>query len=643
MDGRTPSEKDSKGPDDKPNPSIITKQAGVWQFATIEQPSFDPQRRWNEVVSGLQLFRRLGTEISSVSRTLLILFVLSKLWEGIESAILMHLSSSLLQILEVGIRDGQPDTFAILVAIISRLSCAAFVAILDWWTGNHHSIFKSRVVQYYEAYLMRDPDSQMHISPTDAWIAFDAIVAFFGEILTSASQLTLIIHVSRTSGGPVFAFLCVARPLLKVLFTEDVWSKMWVVNLHHKDYQRMQSLAVLTGDMYRQDYITGNLTSHIMEEYEKARENLGDTCTDEFWQQIEKKSSPLFEVISSMASDLPMQSSSSLRYSLQTIIRETQSFQRHISKLKNLYAVSEKTSRIKTGDVPYPSAKSPADGMALELKDVVFEYPGSKNKSPALKTISLNFKPGQLVVIVGANGSGKSTIIKLLTRLYNPTSGTLIIDGTPAQDYRSFDLRHTMASFTQDHNLYPLSLYENISFGNVARSGDVAAVAAAAKQGGAADFIAKLVDGMDTNLKSRLNVRNINVPDEPDHPLRKRLHTLNKDIDISGGEKQRLVASRTFMHLNSGHVRFVAVDEPSSALDPEAELQIFNSLIASRAGKTMVFVTHRFGHLTKHADQIICMKDGSVEESGSHDELMKLAGEYAKLYQIQADAFSDSA
>jgi len=93
------------------------------------------------------------------------------------------------------------------------------------------------------------------------------------------------------------------------------------------------------------------------------------------------------------------------------------------------------------------------------------------------------------------------------------------------------------------------------------------------------------------------------------------------------------------MHLNSGQAKFVAVDEPSSALDAEGEAQLFDRLLKAREGKTMVFVTHRFAHLTKFADVILCMKDGTVAECGTHEELIKLDGEYSKLYNIQADAF----
>ncbi|KAG6893331.1 hypothetical protein C0993_001392 [Termitomyces sp. T159_Od127] len=202
----------------------------------------------------------------------------------------------------------------------------------------------------------------------------------------------------------------------------------------------------------------------------------------------------------------------------------------------------DKINRTQQGNVPYPSPKTSKDGMALELKNVIFNYPGSKSKLPALRNISLDIKPGQLVVIVGANGSGKSTLIKLLTRLYDPSSGTLLIDGTPVQEYRSPDVRRTMASFTQDHNLYPLSLYENIAFGDVSRSTDTAAVAAAAQQGGATELIAKFVDGLDTILNPRNNIQPINLPNDPEHPLQKYMKTLSREIDISGGEKQRLVA-----------------------------------------------------------------------------------------------------
>ncbi|KAL1701757.1 P-loop containing nucleoside triphosphate hydrolase protein [Schizophyllum commune] len=274
----------------------------------------------------------------------------------------------------------------------------------------------------------------------------------------------------------------------------------------------------------------------------------------------------------------------------------------------------------------------------LQIEKIVFAYPGDPSKM-ALRGVSITIEPGQLVVIVGANGSGKSTLIKLLTRVYDPTSGALLLDGELLSSYCQHTLRQTTAVLSQGHHLFPLSMGENIGLGCVERMHDERAVRAAAEAGGAASCIAKLRDGLDTVLDPQTRASGNNLLGKEGEALRKRLDALDKPVEVSGGETQRIVAARTFMRFNSGKVRAVLVDEPSSALDPEGELALLDNLRAEREGKTMIFVTHRFGHLTKYADQIICMKGGEVVEHGVHDELVALDGEYKKLYDIQASAF----
>ncbi|KAI5887271.1 P-loop containing nucleoside triphosphate hydrolase protein [Schizophyllum commune H4-8] len=276
--------------------------------------------------------------------------------------------------------------------------------------------------------------------------------------------------------------------------------------------------------------------------------------------------------------------------------------------------------------------------MGFELRNVTFAYPGSLDR-PSMRNINVDIKPSQLVVIVGANGSGKSTLIKLLTRLYDPTSGTLEVDGQPLAAYRQRDLRQATAVLSQGHRLFPLSMGENIGLGCVEKVRDVDAVRAAAQAGGATACIAKLRHGLDTVLDPQTRAYGENVTEEEDDPLRQRLEALEKPIEVSGGETQRIVAARTFMRLTSGNIRAVFVDEPSSALDAEGELALFNNLCKEREGKTMIFVTHRFGHLTRDADLIICLKDGEIVEQGVHAGLMSSGGEYSKLYEIQASAF----
>jgi len=313
---------------------------------------------------------------------------------------------------------------------------------------------------------------------------------------------------------------------------------------------------------------------------------------------------------------------------------------RSLNIVKQIYDLDTVNNTVKDGKFAYPRVDQDSSaGMSFELRDVTFSYPGSRSTVNSLDHVSLTIKAGQLVVIVGSNGSGKSTIVKLLTRLYDASSGEILVDGTAIEDYRISDLRSATAILTQDHHLYPLSLAENIGLGDPEQVSNTAMILESARKGGADSFVSKMSQGFSTVLDPVTLQYAVHVRKEDKTELAKELEKLEKTIDVSGGERQRLVASRTFMRFNSGNVRFVAVDEPSSALDPEGELELFNNLLKERAGKTMVFVTHRFGHLTKYADLIICMKDGRVAESGTHEELLTLNGEYFKLYNIQAQAF----
>ncbi|KAF8888495.1 P-loop containing nucleoside triphosphate hydrolase protein [Mucidula mucida] len=328
------------------------------------------------------------------------------------------------------------------------------------------------------------------------------------------------------------------------------------------------------------------------------------------------------------------------------MVSNVQSFRRQSQELRNLYEAEKIKNVLTDGDVAYPRTdEEKSQGMSFELRNLAFKYPGSKTTSPSLSNVNLTIKSGQLVVIVGSNGSGKSTILKLLSRTYDPTSGpdSLLVDGLPITQYRMRDLHESTATLTQDHRLFPLSLGENIGLGNVAMVHDTDRIKAAAEMGGATHCIEKLEQKYETFLDPLNDAYGHQMPDDKEHPLNVELEKVEKTIELSGGEKQRVVASRTFMRFNTGRVKYVAVDEPSSALDPEGEAQLFDNLIKVREGKTMIFVTHRFGHLTKHADLIVCMKDGSVAEAGTHAELMALDGEYAKLYNIQASAFTSVA
>lgn len=171
---------------------------------------------------------------------------------------------------------------------------------------------------------------------------------------------------------------------------------------------------------------------------------------------------------------------------------------------------------------------------SCQPRNVTFTYPGTKSKEVALKDVSFAIAPGQLVVIVGANGSGKSTIVKLLTRLYDVSGGEILVDGQKIQDYQIADLRQATASLTQDHNLYPLSIAENIGIGYPDRVSDLDLVNDAARKGGAESFVSKLAYGISTVLESNTIEYAIDVKRGDKTALAEAMEGLEKTVDVSG-------------------------------------------------------------------------------------------------------------
>ncbi|KIJ59191.1 hypothetical protein HYDPIDRAFT_170928 [Hydnomerulius pinastri MD-312] len=214
-------------------------------------------------------------------------------------------------------------------------------------------------------------------------------------------------------------------------------------------------------------------------------------------------------------------------------------------------------------------------------------------------------------------------------------------DGLPIEQYRMEELRSGIAVLTQEHQLFPLSVEENIALGACEEDAMVVKerLRESTRLAGAEGIVKNFKDGFDTVLDP-VSTGYLSYSGNGNEELEEIYKNMEKSANVSGGEKQRLVAARTFMRLLSSPVKLVTVDEPSSALDPEGEYQLFARLREARKGRTMIFVTHRFGHLTRYADLIVCIKDGAVVETGTHADLLAQAGEYAHLYNVQAQAFT---
>ncbi|KAJ7290176.1 P-loop containing nucleoside triphosphate hydrolase protein [Mycena rebaudengoi] len=506
--------------------------------------------------------------------------------------------------------------------------------------------------------------STEHLSVGSAWVVFSSMIEASTALVGILAQLGYILGTLRSSGhGMAFILFCLAQPVLEFAFRRTLFSIPSIVDTTDPHFLRMRSLRELREQKFRQEIITGDLVGYILQEFRRAVKLLGDTDVTGPYQQYARHGSSIPDLVTQLAGDLPMlyyaanaiwtptkfslasvatlhKSEQLLSWTFPHVSYSIRPAMRLINSVKMIYDLDRAAKQKEDGHLAYPPAGRPhAEGMPIELRNVSFSYPGAATK--ALNNVSLSLKAGQLIVIVGANGSGKSTVVKLLTRLYDATDGAVMIDGEDIKNYKTADVRRATASLTQDHQLYPLSLGENIGLGNPEQVTDLDMVRAAAKLGGAESVIAKQSEGLATVLKRPAGAMfSVSVHGTGNTPLSAEWERLRKNADVSGGERQRIAAARTFMRFTSNAVKLVCVDEPSANLDPEAEQELFNNLRAARAGKTTIFITHRFGHLTKHADLLVCMKDGTIAETGTHEELLALKGEYFKMYIIQAEAFN---
>ncbi|MFT6092681.1 MAG: ATP-binding cassette subfamily B protein [Pseudohongiellaceae bacterium] len=252
---------------------------------------------------------------------------------------------------------------------------------------------------------------------------------------------------------------------------------------------------------------------------------------------------------------------------------------------------------------------NPGDGIRIE--NVSFSYPGSD--FPALKNISMHIKPGESLAIVGENGSGKTTLIKLLTRLYTPTEGSIYLEGLELGDWDIETLRQKIGVIFQDFARYQLIVGENIGIGDVDNIQDREQVEGAAKQGMADVFVKDLPSGYDTQLG-----------------------TWFKDgKELSGGQWQKIALSRAFMR-NQADV--LILDEPTAAIDARAEAEIFAHFKDITANKISIIISHRFSTV-RMADHIIVLEKSEIMEEGSHEELLQANGQYATLFNLQAQGY----
>jgi ATP-binding cassette, subfamily B, bacterial len=273
-------------------------------------------------------------------------------------------------------------------------------------------------------------------------------------------------------------------------------------------------------------------------------------------------------------------------------------------------------------DGAWPAISLPPQGQGIlaparfnegvELREVIFHYPGGSRDMAVLQGVNARLSAGKVTALVGVNGAGKSTLVKLLTRMYDPTSGLILLDGTSLASYDLASLRSRMAVVYQDFARFALTLRENIAVGDIETEPDMQRIEQAAHWSGADEIATNLSEGYATELTRRFE----------------------GGVELSGGEWQKVALARSFLR----DAALVILDEPASALDAEAEYQLFQHFRELIAGKTALLISHRLSTV-RMADQILVLDGGRIVEAGSHVDLMARGSHYASLYEMQAGRY----
>ena len=276
--------------------------------------------------------------------------------------------------------------------------------------------------------------------------------------------------------------------------------------------------------------------------------------------------------------------------------------------LDDLFSFFEIEPTILSPAAPKPFPQPIRQGIVFD--NVGFRYPEAEDWT--IRNLSFTLSVGETLALVGENGAGKTTIVKLLTRLYDPSEGRITIDGIDLKDFAVEDIHANIGVIFQDFIRYSLTARENIGVGRIQDQDDMARIEDAAERSLADAVIRKLPQGYDQQL-GRL---------------------FKKGRDLSGGEWQKVAIARAYMR-DAG---LIILDEPTAALDAKAEADVFSRFKSLASGKTAVIISHRFSTV-RMADRILVLENGRILESGSHDELVALRGHYAELFELQAAGY----
>jgi ATP-binding cassette, subfamily B, bacterial len=266
----------------------------------------------------------------------------------------------------------------------------------------------------------------------------------------------------------------------------------------------------------------------------------------------------------------------------------------------------EPTIRSKPNALPAPQPIL----RGFEFRNVAFRYPGSSRL--VLSDFNFTLRPGERVALVGENGQGKTTVVKLMTRLYDPVEGQILLDGVDLREYKLEDLYREIGVIFQDFMRYEMVARENIAVGQIEEADNLPLLQAAAHKSMADSVINRLPLGYEQMLGRRFE----------------------GGVDLSGGEWQKVALARAYLR----QAQVLILDEPTASLDARSEFAVFERFAELTAGKMALFISHRFSTV-RMADRIVVLENGRIAEDGSHLELANLGGRYAEMFEMQAASY----
>ncbi len=502
----------------------------------------------------------------------------------------------------------------------------------SWAVSDHvHNILHSKSVsvdlQYYENSAYYDT---LHMAQREAPYRPQQVVSILAQLVQNGVSLVAMVALLMRFHWAVVLFLLplVAPGVLVRLYYSR---KFYDLRRHQSHLERQATYYdwMLIGQHFAKEVRLFDLGKLFINRYRSIRQRwrrerlhlmrkqVGRNLIAEFISALLLFVGLAFVIARALSGTITMgdlvmyyQAFQRSQNALKTFLTNLTSLYENSLFLNHFYTFLQLQPKIREPIDPKPVPRPMTRGIAV--KDLAFSYPNSTRK--VLKDVSFDIRNGEHVALVGENGSGKTTLIKLLCRLYEPDKGIITLDNIALTEFSPVELRSHFSVVFQDYVNYYLTARENIWMGNVRLSLEDKAIIGAAEETGADSVIQRLPNGYDTQLGK----------------------WFENGEELSVGEWQKIALARALVR----DAQIVILDEPTSGLDAKAEYRIFQLFQKMTSEKTAIFISHRLAS-ARLADRILVLANGSIVESGNHEQLLQLNGVYARLYHLQAQHYQD--